>query len=84
MRVFLLDDLEPVEPDPCPDIIKKAAALYKKPLNKLEPKKSIEQLYEEAESDLPIGHWVTENYVKPGELAACLPTPKPKKKGRGI
>lgn len=83
MNRLFLDELID-DPNPCPDIIKKGARYYKEPLPRLELKQPLEQLYEEAETDVPIGHWVAENVPRPGDLAACLPPPKPKRKGRAI
>ena len=72
--IMLLDE----EIQPCAEIIKRAEQYYKKPVKDLKLKAPLEKLYLEADTDEPIGQWVT-NVPKPGDVAACANFKSPKK-----
>lgn len=70
------------QPDPCAVTLAKAAEYYQKPLSALKLKAPLEKLYEVADTDEPIGQWVT-SVPRPGDVAGCI-RKQQKKKYHGI
>lgn len=64
--------IEIQEETPCQRVLSAAAKYYSQPLKDLKLKAPLEVLHELADTDEPIGQWVS-NVPRPGDVAGCLP-----------